>query len=138
MGYFQSPRGPDPYSHAECPRKSICVKHSTHTHARSGVNHGCGVAGCRRPNDGLIINRIVFLGDRSAATQQLWPWCNVMAAHWKKKTTGLYTSAELRNWLFQIGLFRKLLKYRISSVHPRQSSQRRVSSNIKRRLWERG
>lgn len=66
---------------------------NTHTHI--GVNHGSGVAGCRRPNDGQIINRIMFLGDRSAATQQLWPWCNVMAGHGKKTHQALHLSRTL-------------------------------------------
>lgn len=71
-----NPSRPNPHQHTLRPRKSIW---ETHTH--TGVNHGAGVSACRRPNDGQIINRIRFRGDGSAATQQLWPWCNVMAGH---------------------------------------------------------
>lgn len=57
------------------------VRTHTHKHTLAGVNHGSGVADSRRLNDGQIINRIMFLGDRSVATLQLWPWCNVKTGH---------------------------------------------------------
>lgn len=79
---------------------------NTHTHTHAGVNHGSGVAGCRRPNDGQIINRIMFLGDRSAATQQLWPWCNVMAGPWKETHQALHLRRTLT--IFPMDLFKLL------------------------------
>lgn len=91
-GILSRPSRPNPYPHTVRPHKSISEKD---TYTRTGVNHGSGVADSRRLNDGQIINRIMFLGDRSAATLQLWPWCNVMAGHWKKTRQALHLQTTL-------------------------------------------